>query len=231
MPFRQALLQPRLAFPSGPSGMGGSALVNEYFNTSWYALQVLLNSGNHRHRDRSPVDWIYVIGSFLDLYGQSERPEPARLLVSVIKAIQSTDPRIGPDDVSQGWRPNQNVDPTIMVSEAWEPMFKPFSADMKRSIIESFIAAWMDKNTQYPVARYFRVGLSENSYAPSSYGGISGGNAWEAAPLFAAAGVNPELIRRLQNWGEAYTDVAARFQYSPKAPARVKAKPSKKGGR
>src|SRR5205823_11597876 len=41
--------------PDGPAGMGGSALTNEYFNASWYELQVLLNSGNHRHRDRSPL--------------------------------------------------------------------------------------------------------------------------------------------------------------------------------
>src|SRR5438128_2822775 len=120
--------------PDGPSGMGGSALTNEYFNAAWYELQVLLNSGNHRHRDRSPVDWVYLIGEFQDLYRESRRPEPARLLVAVIKAMQSTDPRIGPDDRAQGWRPNQNVDPTIMVSEAWQPMFEPLSSDAKRAI-------------------------------------------------------------------------------------------------
>jgi len=32
--------------PDGPSGMGGSALTNEYFDASWYQLQILLNSGN-----------------------------------------------------------------------------------------------------------------------------------------------------------------------------------------
>ena len=37
-----------------------------------------------------------MIGGFQDLYQESQRPEPARLLVAVIKAMQSTDPRIGP---------------------------------------------------------------------------------------------------------------------------------------
>jgi hypothetical protein len=50
--------------PDGPAGMGGSALTNEYFDASWYELQMLLNSGNHRHRDRLPVDWVYLIGRF-----------------------------------------------------------------------------------------------------------------------------------------------------------------------
>ena len=40
--------------PDGPSGMGRSALTNEYFDASWYDLQVIVNSGNHRHRERHP---------------------------------------------------------------------------------------------------------------------------------------------------------------------------------
>ena len=217
--------------PSGPSGMGGSALTNEYFNTSWYALQVLLNSGNHRHRDRLPVDWIYVIGGFQDLFAESRRPEPARLLVALIKAMQSTDPRIGPDDVAQGWRPGQNVDPTIMVNAAWAPMFQPLTVDAKRAISESLLAAWLDKNVQYPIGRYFRVGLSEYSYVPpAKYGNISTGKAWEAAPLFLAAGVDPELIKQLQKWGASYTNTAARFQYSPGGTTRSKAVAPKGSG-
>ena len=82
--------------PNGPAGVGGSALTNEYFTAAWYELQIVLNSGNHQHRDRGPVDWVYVIGGFLDLHAQTHQPEPARLLVAVIKALQSTDPQLGP---------------------------------------------------------------------------------------------------------------------------------------
>jgi hypothetical protein len=215
--------------PDGPSGMGGSALTNEYFDASWYELQVLLNSGNHRHRDRLPVDWVYVIGRFLDLHRESRVPEPARLLVTLIKAMQSTDPRIGPENRAQGWRPRNNVDPTIMISEAWTPIFQPLSSDTKRAIAESFLAAWLDKNAQYPVGRYFTVGESEQSYTiPESFGGIAGGKVWEDAPLFLAAGVNPDTIRRLQKWGADYEGVAARFQYSSGAPTRRRGTPATK---
>jgi len=203
--------------PDGSSGMGGSALTNEYFDASWYELQVLLNAGNHRHRGRLPVDWIYMVGKFQDLYRESGRPEPARLLVTMIKAMQSADPRIGPADFEQGWRPAQNIDPTIMVSTVWAPMFAPLSSDSRRAITESFLAAWLDKNLQYPVGQYFRVGAPAGNYVvPAQYGNIATGRAWEGAPLFLAAGVNPELVTRLQKWGEAYADMAARFQYSPR---------------
>jgi hypothetical protein len=201
--------------PDGPSGMGGSALTNEYFDASWYELQVLLNSGNHRHRDRLPVDWVYVIGRYLDLYRESRRPEPARLLVTVIKALQSTDPRLGPENRAQGWRPSQNVDPTILVSEAWAPVFQTLPSDAKRAITESLLTAWLEKNMQYPLGRFFTPGASDSGYTPpASFGGLSGGRVWEAATLFRAAGVSPPVVSQLQKWGTGYTDMAARFQYS-----------------
>lgn len=99
--------------------MGGSALINEYFTAAWYELQVVLNSGNHQHRERSPVDWVYLISGFLDLHAQTHQPEPARLLVAVTKALQSTDPHLGPDDLKQGWQPDDTIDPRIMISPVW----------------------------------------------------------------------------------------------------------------
>ena len=200
--------------PDGPAGVGGSALTNEYFTASWYELQIVLNSGNHQHRDRGPVDWVYQIGRFLDLYVQTQQPEPARLLVAVIKALQSTDPHLGPDDLSQGWRPDQNIDPRIMISPVWAPIFKPLPIEVRQALTASLLAAWMDKNLQYPIAKYLPFGLRRDAYTPlRAYGDISGGQVWEAAHQFRDAGVEAELVQRLQQWGIAFTDRAARIQY------------------
>ena len=110
-------------------------------------------------------------------------------------------------------------------------MFQPLAAEARRVMTESLLGAWLDKNLQYPVSRYFRVGLSESSYpSPAMYGSISGGKVWDAAPLFLAAGVNPDLVKQLQKWGAAYTDTAARFQYSPGGTARPKRTTPRKSG-
>jgi len=200
--------------PDGAAGVGGSALNNEYLSSSWYELQIVLNSGNHQHRDRGPVDWVYVVGRFRDLYDQTHRPEPARTLVAVIKALQSTDPRLGPDNLSQGWRPDQNVDPRIMTSPDWAPIFKPLPIEVHRALTTALLAAWMDKNLQYPMEKHLPLGLRSHAYAlPRSYGDISGGKVWEAAQQFRDAGVPAELVRRLQQWGVAFSDRAARLQY------------------
>ena len=37
-----------------------------------------------------------------------------------------------------------------------------------------------------------------------------------------AAGVSPDVVRKLQKWGADYTDIATRFQYSPKSSTRTK---------
>jgi hypothetical protein len=219
--------------PSGPAGMGGSALTNEYFNAAWYQLQILLNTGNHRHRNRLPVDWLYLIGGTGDLHAESRRPEPARVLVMLIKALQSTDPAIGPQDVAQGWRPGQQVDPTLLVHPDWAPIFQPLPADERRVILETLLAAWLEKNQQYRIDRYFRAGLTESSYAaPAKYASLAGGKAWEAAPHLLAAGVSSALVQHLQQWGASYTEMAARFQYSSGAGRRGQAtEVNSRGGR
>src|SRR5260370_17519183 len=93
------------------------------------------------------------------LYGQTNQPDPARLLVAVIKSLQSTDLRLGPDNLTQGWRPDQNVDPPIMISPAWAPFFKPLPAELHRALTESLLAASRDKNLQYPIVKPFPTAL------------------------------------------------------------------------
>jgi hypothetical protein len=200
--------------PDGLAGVGGSALTNEYFTASWYELQIIVNSGNHQHRERAPLDWIYLIGRFFDLYQQTHQAEPTRLLVAVTKALQSTDPRLGPDNLSQGWRPEQNVDPRILISPVWAPMFKSLPIKLHQALTASLLAAWMDKNLQYPIAKYLPLGVFRQAYNPSrAYGDISGGKVWTAAQQFRNAGVPAELVQLLQQWGIAFSDRAARLQY------------------
>jgi hypothetical protein len=72
----------------------------------------------------------------------------------------------------------------------------------------------MDKNLQSPIAQYLPLGLPPQAYAaPHGYGDISTGKVWEAAQQFRDAGVAPDLVQHLQEWGMAFTDRAARLQY------------------
>jgi hypothetical protein len=194
--------------------MSRSALTNEYFNNAWYEVQVLVNSGQHRHHERSPIDWVYLVGHFLDLQRLSHRPEPGRLLVSVVKAMQSTETTIGPGNYAEGWRPERNIDPRILIASEWAPAFRTLPDGVKQAITESLLSAWLDKTLQYPSVSYFERGLQANAYKlPADLRDISGGKVWEAAPQFQAAGVSASVIERLNAWGKAYTALADLFHY------------------
>jgi hypothetical protein len=200
--------------PDGPNGMGGSALTNEYFNNAWYELQIVVNSGNHRRHGRTPVDWVYLIDRFRDMYRESHRPEPARLLVAVIKAMQSSDPKLGPDNQLRGWRPDDTVDPRILVNSDWIPMFQPLKPDIRRAVAEAMLTAWLNKNLKYRTAQYFVQGPAGRNYTrPKEITAISGGNVWDAAPQFEAAGVGALTVKRLMDWGRAYTNMAESLHY------------------
>lgn len=207
--------------PNGPSGVGGSALTNAYFNAAWYELQILLNSGNHQHRNRGPVDWVYVVGRFHDLYTQTRQPEPVRLMVAVIKAQQSSDPRLGPGTSDRGWEPDHNVDPRIMIDPAWEPLLKPLPRDVHRALTTAFLTAWMAKNQQYSIANYLPVGVRTELYLYQNYSEITGGEVWKSASEFKNAGVPADIIERLLDWGSLYTDRAARVQYEGHHPGKM----------
>ena len=201
--------------PDGPAGVGATALTNEYFNNSWYELQLLLNNGNHRRHGRQPIDWLYVIYRFRDLQRASGRPEPARLLIATIKALQSSDAKTGPENPLRGWRPEATVDPRIMVSADWGPAFQTLPAEVKRAITEAMLEAWLDKNLKYRTEQYFALGKTakEGYIAPKEFAEISGGNTWQALAGFQAAGVSETTLERLRRWGKAYSKMADALRY------------------
>jgi hypothetical protein len=94
------------------------------------------------------------------------------------------------------------------------PIFKPLPIELHQALTESLLTAWMDKNLQCPIAKYLPVGAPLYAYTPRrAHGDIGGGNVWDAARQFRDAGVAPELARRLQEWGIAFTIREARLQY------------------
>jgi len=96
----------------------------------------------------------------------------------------------------------------------WAPTFKALPAEVHQALTTSMLAAWMEKNLQYPITKHLPVGVPRRPYTqPGYYGDISGGNAWQSAKEFRDAGVPPALVKTLQQWGAAYADRAARIQY------------------
>jgi len=200
--------------PNNANGMAGSGLTNEYFNNAWYELQLLMNAGGHQHHGRDPVDWAYVAGHERELERWSGVPEPGRVLVTAIAAMQATDPMIGPQDNAKGWRPDQTIDPRMMTTPEWSETFAGLPPAQRRAITQAWLRAWLEKCTSYPVVTYFHLAQLSDSYEPpKDLRAISGGKVWESALRFRAAGVDGKLVDRLELWGTQYMAAASLFQY------------------
>ena len=196
--------------PDGPNGMGGSILLNEYFSSAWYELQSILGgAGQHQS------DPLYRIHSLLGLREASGVREPGRLLTQAIQSLQRTSPSYGPGRYEDGWRPERNVDPRLIVDAQWGESFACLPAETRRAVAEAMLTAWLDKNEQYPIVAYFQRGRTTRDYLPGdkTLRAVTGGRAWDALPAFRELGVRPALLKRLEAWGTAWTEVAARFQY------------------
>ena len=101
-----------------------------------------------------------------------------------------------------------------MISPRWQIQFEPFPPEVRRALTESLFSAWMDKNLQFPITKFLPVPVVQPNYkVRETYKDISGGKAWLAAEDFRTAGVSPDVVDRLRNWGLTYTDRAARIQY------------------
>jgi hypothetical protein len=134
--------------------------------------------------------------------------------VTVIAAMQSTDQRIGPQDKTKGWQPDQTIDPRMMVAPEWSETFAGLPASERQAITQAWLSAWLEKCTSYPVAAYFHLAQLPGSYEPpNELRAISGGKVWDSAARFRAAGVDGKLVDRLELWGSQYMEAASRFQY------------------
>jgi hypothetical protein len=203
-----------VGIPNDVRGMGGSALTNEYFSNGWYELQMVLNDGGHRHHGRGPVDWVYLAGHERALQRLSGIADPGRLLVTAVAAMQTTDPRLGPEDKAEGWRPDEMLDPRMLVAPGWRETFAGLGADARRWIAEGWLRAWLDKSESYPIASYFHRAQLAGSYAPpKDLQDVSGGRVWAAAHEFRGIGVDVDLVERLVVWGREFMRASALFQY------------------
>jgi len=102
-----------------------------------------------------------------------------------------------------------------MITPLWAPIFKPLPPEIHRVLTTAFLVAWIEKNLKYSIAQHLPIGLPpRRAYSPGrDYENITGGKVWEAAEQFLKTGVSVDVVERLQQWGTAYTDRAARIHY------------------
>jgi hypothetical protein len=190
-----------LHIPSNTTGIGGSALTNEYLSSAWYQVQLTLDDSNHASAGTNPIDWGYVYGKLANLYQVSGNPEPLRLVEYLTRGMQVGDNGIAPNTLNSGWSPNQNADISRLVHPTFFPMFNSLAASTTQQILQAMLQSWLTKSSQYTPAQYYAAGTASATYVPNGwYDGLFGDKVMFTIPQFGAAGVSPSLVNQETDW-------------------------------
>lgn len=184
-----------LKIPSGPNGVGGSAMTNEYLSSVWYHVQAVLNIDNQgKAAGQNPMDWSYTYGKLRELDVESGVHEPIRLTLLLAKAGQVWD---NPNGINpyNGWNPDNKADISRLIATAFKPLWADTPADTKRSIYQAMLGAWFDKTKTYTSTQYYEAAYAEPSQVPKPMGGNGpfGDKMIYCLPEFRAAGVDTAL--------------------------------------
>ena len=202
-------------------GMRGD-ITNTYYDTAWYEMQVIMNSGNRETAGLKPVDWKYHFSHIGDWKKASGVPHGMRYLAAYLKVIQNGNNRYGVSmpngfylrHTTLGWihelgMPNGGKNVLYDLDE--------IRSYLKRDLAEAFTREMVDKLTRHDYAEWDRKdgkdGIEPESYIPS-YGKRGRGKKsmfdrttyadhfFRIIPLYSELGVDPEVLDSLAQWGK-----------------------------
>jgi hypothetical protein len=129
-----------------------------------------------------------------------------------VESITDPDP-FGPGNKKSGWVSFKSlIVPGAEIGDLCEPL-----GNSKAQFLDPTVTLNgkpYELQGEYPISEHLPFGLLGHAYLPArTYGDISGGKVWDSAEQFRHAGVSDDLVERLQEWGIAYNDRAARLQY------------------
>jgi hypothetical protein len=192
-----------LKIPNSHLGIGGNALSNEYLSNAWYQLQLVLNHSNRRPFNTYPIDWAYVYGKNKDLFERSRDPQIMRHLIWLIKAFQTFDNGIGPENQFSGWRPQWSADVNTLVHWNFLPMWRDVPAQTRAQIMQVMLRCWLQKSREFLPGQYYAGKVADPTQAPRAfYDGPLGNKMMWMIPQFRTAGVDGQLLNEVADWGQ-----------------------------
>ncbi len=193
----------------------GSNKARTYFANAWYYLQLLINPGSGIHNVHLPTDWQYAYGLLNDLEDVSQRLEPARGLIYIVKGSQEMANGIGVHDVERGWN-FRDATPLDVWTEGKTGRWKNMPDATRIAVVNAYLETWLDQSEQYPETQWQRIdgadgdnwcGWSQRRLCWKDYqpGTLRGTNptrenfatwSFEAIPNMRADGINGALLNR-----------------------------------
>jgi len=188
-------------------------LMDRYFDTTWYHLQMVINSGATYSTGQGPLDWLY---HFRHIPGIG--PHPWRYATSYLKLLQNAEtiPEDGNTPLrevtSEGWHMRHTNPLFIDAQHIWfRDARTKLSSEENRRLLNVVSKMFVDGMSENDPDRWARIdnsdqGLDPADQTPTRYTGPIGQKGesdrhwWTALKNYGEAGVAYELLRPLAQW-------------------------------
>lgn len=217
------------SFPDeGSYGPPGTALLQFYFSTAWYDVQLLISREQTGVQDQgggSPIDWSYQDALLGDLERSSDVSNFWRRLRSRVYAVQTHNNywmmrRTGNGGMGSfaGQDPHVNNFFEIFGLAA-NPSGTIWTGNntadetLARAATEEFLNELFEFRASVPVLEWARGGdgYQPNTYSPTAYGGNPplfnyfawADNVYRLLPILQAWGTRESLVSDIAHWGES----------------------------
>jgi hypothetical protein len=188
-------------------------LMDRYFDTSWYQLQLVINSGATYSTGQGPLDWLYHLR-----HTPGIGTHPWRYATSYLKLLQNAEtiPEEGNtplhDITSEGWHMRHTNLLFIDGQHIWfREAKKKLSREENRRLLNVVAKMFGEGMSDNDPDRWARIensdqGIDPADQKPTRYTGPIGQKSetdrhwWTALENYGEAGVAYELLRPLAQW-------------------------------
>ena len=197
-------------------------ITNTYYDTAWYELQVVINSGNRETAGLKPVDWKYHFSHIGDWKKASGVSHGMRYIAAYLKVLQNANNRHGvqmPDGFYLRHTTLAWIHGLGMPDGGKNALYEldNIRPNLKRDFAESFTSEMLKKLKRHDYNEWDRSdtksSIGPESYVPTAQRGRRNkknmfdrtsyaDHFYRIIPIYSELGVDPDLLNELARWSQ-----------------------------
>ncbi len=177
----------------------------DYFNFTWYHLQLILNHSNKTQYGTTPIDWPYSYAQATNGIGRHS-PQASILFIWLAKALQISENGKGPELGSAGWSLGVNrMDASTHYVVTAHNAYGELTNFERARILSVFWRAWIDKVSTFAPSQFYEGRQTSPTDVPGTvviFDGNMPSRTLYAIQMLTQWGVDATVVQDLRSWAK-----------------------------